>query len=175
MEKLGTHNSLSYLLPQWWVIPFLWMARCQSRTLEEQYGLGVRYFDIRPKMRKGKVVAGHGLATYKMDMEAVWQFLDTKGDCTVRIFCENGDTATLCDYMRDVMVRYPNIVYTGGYQRNKGRILDLPDEDEDRYYWEKDPDRKFCIPWPWLYAKRHNKENLPNVNEERWSVFDFVK
>lgn len=72
MLKLGTHNSLSYHLPQWWMIPFMWMARCQRLNIEEQYVLGVRYFDIRPKLVGGRVVAGHGLATYKLDMDKVW-------------------------------------------------------------------------------------------------------
>lgn len=174
MQKIGTHNSLSYHLPQWWMIPFMWIARCQSSTLEEQYELGVRYFDIRPKLVDGKMVAGHGLATYNVDMESVWKFLNDKGDCIVRIFCESGDKQQMIDYVNDIMSRYTNIQYVGGYQRYMGKIVNLPDIEEVRYYWEKDPDTKFCIPFPWLYAVRHNKENKQFVNEDVYSVFDFV-
>lgn len=74
------------------------------------------------------------------------------------------------------MGKYIDILYTGGYQRNKGKIMKLPDVGENRYYWEKNPNKKFCIPFPWLYAKFHNKENIQKkINEEVWSVFDFFK
>lgn len=174
MLKLGTHNSLSYHLPQWWMVPFMWMARCQRLNIEEQYVLGVRYFDIRPKLVDGKVVAGHGLATYKLDMGKVWKFLDDKGDCIVRVFCESGDTETLANYINEVMLRYPNIQYVGGYQRYKGKIIPLPDMAENRYYWEKKPDTRFCIPFPWIYSVLHNKKNKSFINEDIYSVFDFI-
>lgn len=45
---LGSHNSMSYLpIVNWWQ---RWQKRwccCQSKTIEEQYALGVRFFDIR--------------------------------------------------------------------------------------------------------------------------------
>lgn len=44
---LGSHNSLSYLpIKGWRKILSLW-TKCQSKTIEEQYNSGVRYFDLR--------------------------------------------------------------------------------------------------------------------------------
>lgn len=174
MSKIGTHNSLSYKRPQWWVIPFFWVARCQKLTLEEQYNAGVRYFDIRPKLVNGKMLVGHGLATYKMDLEEVWKFLNEKKDCIARFFFESGDSDKMVEYAKDVMARYPNIQYTGGLQRFKGRIMDLPDIPEKICYWIKKPETKFCIPFPWLYALLHNKKNKKEINDDVYSLFDFI-
>nr|DAH01868.1 MAG TPA: hypothetical protein [Crassvirales sp.] len=33
--KLGTHNSMSYLKPKrWWMRPFHFIAKCQSRHID---------------------------------------------------------------------------------------------------------------------------------------------
>ena len=46
---LGSHNSLSYLSPmKWYMIPFHFMAKCQSVDYKTQYEkYGIRLFDIR--------------------------------------------------------------------------------------------------------------------------------
>ena len=45
---LGSHNTMSYLRPKtWWGRLFRFVARCQSKTLAEQWEAGVRYFDLR--------------------------------------------------------------------------------------------------------------------------------
>lgn len=45
---IGSHNTMSYLpIVNWWQ---RWQKRwccCQSKNIEEQYALGVRFFDIR--------------------------------------------------------------------------------------------------------------------------------
>ena len=77
--KLGTHNSLTYLSPQWY---FRWLnftSKCQDLTIEEQYDLGVRYFDFRIKFtRKGEVRAGHGIMTYKADFDSISPLAELK-------------------------------------------------------------------------------------------------
>lgn len=51
---IGSHNSISYYKPvKFWQRIFLPWARCQNKTLQEQYDLGVRYFDIRVKLIDG--------------------------------------------------------------------------------------------------------------------------
>lgn len=47
---IGSHNSMSYLpIVNWWQ---KWQKRwccCQSKTIQEQYNAGIRFFDIRVK------------------------------------------------------------------------------------------------------------------------------
>lgn len=44
---IGSHNSMSYLPIRGWRKILTPWARCQSISLQQQYELGVRYFDIR--------------------------------------------------------------------------------------------------------------------------------
>ena len=60
---IGTHNSMTYLRPQkwygWFMIPF---ARCQRKTIEQQWNDGARCFDLRIRFTKqGKPYFAHGL------------------------------------------------------------------------------------------------------------------
>lgn len=50
---LGSHNSLSYLPIKGWRKILKPWVKCQSKTIEEQYNSGVRYFDLRVR-KKGK-------------------------------------------------------------------------------------------------------------------------
>ena len=58
---LASHNSLTYYKPQWYLRPLAWIGRCQSKTIQEQYELGVRYFDIRIKYDDYTAISGHFL------------------------------------------------------------------------------------------------------------------
>lgn len=65
---LGTHNSLTGYKPKHWygwlMKPF---AKCQSKTIHDQYEEGVRCFDIRVRFDKnGKWVFAHGI--YELDI-----------------------------------------------------------------------------------------------------------
>lgn len=60
---IGTHNSMTYLRPQkwygWFMIPF---ARCQRKTIEQQWHDGARCFDLRIRFTKqGEPYFAHGL------------------------------------------------------------------------------------------------------------------
>ena len=68
---LGSHNSLTYLpCRKWWMYLINQTAKCQNKTLSEQFHDGVRYFDIRLKWdRKEGWVIAHGLIEYKGDIK----------------------------------------------------------------------------------------------------------
>ena len=93
MKRIGTHNSVTGEASATWVdkllVPF---ARCQSKTLEEQYAAGCRYFDIRYKWseKRGQYVCGHGLWTSKKTLRDVLLWLNEKGDCYAMLTCESG-------------------------------------------------------------------------------------
>ena len=60
---IGTHNTMTYLRPQkwygWFMIPF---ARCQNKTIEQQWNDGARCFDLRIRFTKqGEPYFAHGL------------------------------------------------------------------------------------------------------------------
>lgn len=60
---IGTHNSMTFLPPEhwygWFMIPF---ARCQRKTIEEQWHDGARCFDLRIRFTKqGEPYFAHGL------------------------------------------------------------------------------------------------------------------
>lgn len=91
---LGSHNSMTYLEPkEWWMKIVGFTARCQKKTLVEQWNAGVRYFDLRVafslerKEVKGLMTLGkianecayfcHGLIDYKSErVDAVVAYLN---------------------------------------------------------------------------------------------------
>lgn len=173
--KLASHNSLSYYPPQWWVVAFNWMARCQSLTLEQQYAKGVRLFDIRIKIVNDKVCSGHGIATYKVDFDEIFSFLNNKRDCSVRIILESGNDTRFRIFVEYLMKIYQNIEYTGGQRkRDWKKMINLQEADITHLYWMHK--KWWMIPFPYLFAKRHNnKENQRYLNDSSWSMFDFIK
>lgn len=76
---LGSHNSCTYLpCKHWWMYLINWAAKCQSKTLSEQFHAGVRYFDIRLKWNeKGRnLVIAHGLIEYKGSISRILETLN---------------------------------------------------------------------------------------------------
>lgn len=83
---LGSHNSFSYLKPEkWWMRIFNPWAKCQSKTLEEQYRAGVRVFDIRVRWKDDRFYLVHNLMTYKCSLLTIIQELDGLDNIKVRV------------------------------------------------------------------------------------------
>lgn len=70
---LASHNSATYLRPrEWWMRPFSFMARCQSKNIIEQFEAGARLFDFRirctgkidDKTGRPEVIITHGIIEY---------------------------------------------------------------------------------------------------------------
>lgn len=114
--KLASHNSISYApVVQWYFKPFFWVTKCQSKSIEEQYNAGVKYFDIR---LDGGIPA-HGLIHYKARILDIFEYLNSKGDCTVRILCENLKKEEEFKFSCKVLENhYKDIVFCGGWDRN---------------------------------------------------------
>ncbi|WP_122348162.1 hypothetical protein [Bacteroides sp. AF16-49] len=171
--KLATHNSLSFHRPQWWLIPFNWMAKCQNLTIQQQYERGVRLFDIRIKIIDDKLYSSHGIATYKVKFPSLFAYLNHQRDCTVRLLLESGDEELFKSYAENLPYMYINIRFVGG-QRKKDwvKVADLPDFSCTDYYWKH---RKWwMIPYPQRYAKKYNQKNKEFINNDVWSMFDFI-
>lgn len=183
MIKLGTHNSLSYHKCQWWLRPFSWIGKCQSLTIEEQYKLGVRYFDIRVKYTKeGKAISGHGLLTYNINVEAILYQLHQKRDkdIVVRLFLENSKSNPRKDdkfFQRDVELwteGFFNLTFVEGGCRYDYKTF-IPQNISVRNCYAEYWKMKFCIPNPKKWAKEHNEDLHKDDNKDEFSIYDFIE
>lgn len=91
---LGTHDSMTYLPPRWWIFrPFAWLWRTQTKSLAEQVAKGVKYIDIRVKRSGDKWVFCHGLVELHGD---TWSLPELSLLCRryvvrARMILERGD------------------------------------------------------------------------------------
>lgn len=169
---LGTHNSLTYLKPQWWVRPFNFISKCQSLNLLEQYKRGVRLMDFRFRWneKKEQFEVAHGLAVYKEGMEEVERFLFELQDeflfLKVRIVFEyKGDKSWDDRYINLITYfkkKYPTVIWLYGYKTNKKNWILIEGLEEitdiisiQNEYWRKEING-LGIPICW--ARKHNKE-----------------
>lgn len=155
--KLGSHNSMSYMKPQWWMRPFAFMARCQSEDLNKQWKCGVRMFDLRIIFNKNGIpYFAHGLATYRLpggasNVEYVLNWLSykaskTKDKVVVRIINErNKDEVKFSDFCNRIDDQYPNLQFCGFRNKNnKGNFNHWKDRttgishDGDNGYIDRD-------------------------------------
>lgn len=202
--KIGSHNSLSYIKPKkWYLRPFHFMARCQSKDYVEQYETyGVRLFDVRIWFDKyGKLEVRHGLMTFNIDVDELnnfFEYLDKKGDCYCRILLEEDNVlkknksikeieAKFSDFCKNIEDTYKHIAFFGGNRKYDFNVV---------YKFKvEDPHLKDCYSsttswfthsnnrilriiddwWPWPYAKFHNKKNIEKFEkEEKNNYFLFL-
>lgn len=172
---LGSHNSLTYLpCRKWWMYLINWAAKCQSKTLGQQYHDGVRYFDIRIRFDKNdKPVIAHGLVEYKGVAENYVAVINEfakhyKDKVYIRFVLEFNkepdDWFAQCNLLKRFVANlkdeYTNIIYD--YSMTKWNEEELNRYNTKIIYvfhrysstlgWK----RFFWIPY-W-YAKLHNKD-----------------
>lgn len=132
--RLGSHNSMTYLKPQWWLRPFAWMGRCQSLDIKQQFNAGARWFDLRIAFdNKGFPFFAHGLMSYKgVSVKDVLKTLDAlASDCTgervyIRVLNErNSNTSKTLFQMfcNELPFNYPNLIFTGGQNKKDWSLL----------------------------------------------------
>jgi hypothetical protein len=72
MNAFASHDSLSgYSLRTWWFAPLNFMAKCQSKNIEQQLAAGVRYFDIRLNKDGSTWYGAHGPMLYNITIDEV--------------------------------------------------------------------------------------------------------
>ena len=164
--------------------PIAFTARCQTKTIQEQYELGVRCFDLRVRWVKWKFQLAHGIVEYDMSCNQLYndlKFLNEKGDCMVRILHE---TRTEEQYKISKPF-FQSFCYTSisNYQNIKwwcGRNL---------YNWQKDYNFgddpsceenyasvscKWLAWWPWLYARINNRKIIESETGKDVLLIDYV-
>ena len=58
-------------------------AKCQSKSIREQYLAGCRMFDIRVRWHEGRLVCAHGLWRSRRLAYSILDEIDRLGDCIV--------------------------------------------------------------------------------------------
>ena len=196
---LGSHNSLTYLpCRKWWMYLINWAAKCQSKTLNEQFHNGAKYFDFRIRFKNEKPVIAHGLIEYKGNIDYMVANLNYfaeyfKETIYLRFVLEYNkipedfasQIASLVNLVRYYRGKYPNITYT--------YVMSKWNEQKVATYYSKDTDTPTLIHkyssvlkekrflWiPYWYAKLYNKKNrkaFKHVLEDEDSkvlMLDFV-
>ena len=189
--KLAAHNTLSYLPPKkWWLRPLKFMARCQSKTIEEQYNIyGIRFFDFRVSFNKyGNLIFKHGLFEYKSD-KTIFDYLDwlscQNDRVVVRILLEefknNNNEAKFIDLCSTLEEKYPTIKFCGGCYKRGKKIYEFK-RYENISYIEIHSSVTTTYGWvdeffPWVYAKLKNKYNIKRMRDSKefdYLMIDFV-
>lgn len=193
---IGTHNSMTFLPPEhwygWFMIPF---ARCQRKTIEEQWYDGARCFDLRIRFTKqGEPYFAHGLyeCTHKVKFIDVLTQLD-------KLILRDGQRAFVRLILEDPDKQNHNVVYFKAFCQawethqafhtvnkwihffggnRKGDWAQIVEFDykpnltqyvgsmmEDARWYEKI--------MPFAYAWRRNKKNKQNPQGDI-AIYDFI-
>ena len=186
---LQSHNSWSYIRPKkWWLRPFHFMAKCQSKSIIEQYfKYDVRAFDLRIRFdENGQLVVAHGPFVFDISYKKLCEDLDflNSKKCTVRILHEvrnkkqhNWESVdgfrAFCSVMQN---KYPNITFYCGRNLYNWEIdyeFGREPTEESFYSSVRKP---YLIDdwWPWLYARFNNKKVLKKGTDAEILAIDFV-
>lgn len=187
---IGTHNSMTYLRPQkwygWFMIPF---ARCQRKTIEQQWNDGARWFDLRIRFTKqGEPYFAHGLyeCTHEVNpahvLEELYKLMFRDNEqAVVRLILEDPDKQNhnvfyfkeLCHSWRQC---YKEIRFFGG--NRKGDWAQIVEFDYKRNLTQYVGSMMEDARWyekimPFAYAWRRNKKNKQNPQGDI-AIYDFI-
>lgn len=174
MTKIATHNSATGEASASWVdallVPF---ARCQSKTIKEQYNAGCRYFDIRYKWsdKRGRFVCGHGLWTSSRSLRDVIEEINTFGDCYVMLTCESGAPLQYGN-IRKIIAENTGIQFTTFNRKHpywRTDFCELAVKHTNNYQVLDWSTWHTFIPLPWLWSKLFKKKEVKG-----FSFVDFL-
>lgn len=177
---IGTHNSLSFCKPQWWLRPFCWMAKCQSLTIKEQWDKGARYFDIRIKYTKDGVVSGHGIMTYNIDVAEQLAILnlfakESRNVCYIRMVIENNkDVEYLKEFYKICSKVFVNLRFLGLVTKNPWvYIVENNYSIPEIHGYKMLKWYNFLCPkyWAYKYIEKNRKVNHNN----KYFILDFIE
>lgn len=181
---IGAHNALSGYKPlKWWMRPFSFLYKCQTKTITRLIDDGVTFFDIRVSFNGNKAIGSHGLA--KFDAEAT-SYINlicfNVEEPVIRIILENGneeDKVKFKEWAHLLQIYQPNAKFIGGnYKPTWERLVEFTNDDVHdniiqyvgsmQTWWGKI--------FPRLYAKLNNKKNLKiaKANPDKYYLFDYL-
>lgn len=180
--KLGTHNSMTYLKPKkWYLYPFRFIARCQSLTIQEQYNLGIRLFDIRISYDKNhNIEFRHGSMAFKGDVYETLAWLNQQGcPIDIRILLEEKkeDIVKEVLFIKDLdkfKSIFPNLTFYEGRRKfDWKQLVKLPTLEVVQLVSSMQGIKLDDL-WPWLYARIMNKRNLKTYKEDFKYIVDHI-
>ena len=187
---LGSHNSWTFLPPRlWWMKLIKWTARCQNKSISEQYKAGVRCFDLRLKQdTSGQLCIVHGLVKYQITKEELYaqlSILDGYGDVSINVLhdirkkSEQTDTEVkfFQDECYELEETFPHIEFFSGRNlvdwcidyafKSPGKSI------ENAYASVRKRNTIFAL-FPILYAWLYNDKELEHGTEEDVLFLDFI-
>lgn len=185
--KLGTHNSMSYLPPKkWYMTPFRFMARCQHLSVEDQYKLGARMFDIRISYDKhGIPEFRHGSMAFKGNVEEVLKYLNSvKARTYVRLLLEVKNTGDL--HRQELLFnmscskwehKYKGITFFCGRRKFDWKQVYKFKADDIEVIQKVSSMTGTILDdlCPILYARLFNKKNFKEWDASKWLLLDFIE
>lgn len=183
--KLGTHNSLSYLKPQWWLRLFnlYKLGKCQEVGIAHQYELGARWFDLRIRFTKKGIAAAHGMLTFKdVNMDSILDYLDSRKDTYVRFVLETKmfrkpkpqEDELFKQVVLNWVSKYKNIHFINAVRKRPWEELLYFDYVPVKECYEHFEGKDLKFPLPKYYAKKNNSKYWSEVNDEAYSLFDYI-
>lgn len=145
---LGSHNSLTYGEPHCWLAKLInFTSKCQELTIEEQWNIGVRYYDFRiapvtPLSTKHGLIWYDDIPVYE-ELDFLNEMAENTGETVyVAVNLEGkGDTA-FANYLFEEIVNniiktYPSLTVCGGYCKGPWhKKLKLKDPSIQELHWE---------------------------------------
>lgn len=182
---IGSHDTMTYLKPKkWYLYPFQFIARCQSKPIQEQYEkYGVRYFDLRVRFDKnGKTEFAHGLISYKGNVYDVLNYLNNQNEeIQVRLLLEitkedEQQEAMFIDFCKWIEVYYDNLKFHNGRRKYDWKVVyKFKNEEPSLDQKVSSMTWKIWDDWfPYLYAKIMNKKNIKKGTDKDCLLIDFV-
>lgn len=182
--KLGTHNSMSYLPPKkWWMYPFRFIAKCQNKSIEEQYKLGARMFDIRISFDGLIPEFRHGYMSFKGNVEEVFNYLNSLNtNIFIRLLLEidkpnNAQENLFISKCVKWETEYCNLKFFCGRRKYDWKqVYKFRADDKDIIQKVSSMTGTKLDDWcPWLYARFFNRKNFKERNYFKWTIFDFIE
>lgn len=188
---IGTHNSMTYLRPRHWygwlMIPF---ARCQRKSVYQQFWDGARCFDLRIRFDYDcNDYFAHGLFALDPEEEFPYNVLrqldclhhETGEKIYVRLILEDPkqklhNEVFFKRYINDALKRYPELVFFGGNRKGDWKqIYDFDYKPSLTQYVSSmaDDARWYERILPFAYALRKNKENKKHPIGDI-AIYDFL-
>lgn len=194
---LGTHNSCTYTSLLGWqkiLTPLAWLfARCQSKTLEEQFKAGARVFDIQisQKNKFGWYIS-HGGIWYDMSIIDVLKILNNlayiyKEPIYIRLGLDNhwmqkSDNASFMNLIKYIQNNYSFIEICEIYIEKPWKIIRECSIPTVHKYWTLSWAKSKCNKWwklfyylpiPYIWSKIYRKYWLKD-NPNNYLIIDFI-
>lgn len=183
--KLASHDTMTYLKPKkWYMYPFQFMTRCQSKSIEEQYEkYGIRYFDLRVRFNElGIPEFSHGIMTYEANVHDILKYLNSFGEeIQIRFILETSKKdedqerrfKIFCSFCE---LEYKNLKFHNGRRKFDWMIVyefknpePSLDQKVSSMTW------KIWDDWfPYIYARLMNHKNIEKGTDKDYLMIDFL-